>query len=76
MKLLKLVTNCSMFFSWRVLTAVLKSWCCFALLPADVPDISLAFSASRASSGAMRKYLERALVFSVFPISPPDTFID
>ena len=45
-------TGCSMFFSWRLRTEVMASWC-FPFFE-DVPAISFACSASLANSGAIR----------------------
>ena len=74
-KLLMLQINYSIFFSWSDCAALIRLWWCVSVLE-EVPAICLTCSASLASSGAIRKYLVRALGLSMMPTSPPETFID
>ena len=50
--------------------------CCRSCVFEDMPPISFVWSANRASSGAIRKNLVRALRLRVMPVSPPVTFME
>jgi hypothetical protein len=71
------VNNCSMFFSSRDVTETVKVWWWMLISSlAIVPAIYFASSASRESSGAIRKNLFLAFGFKVIPTKPPETFIE